>query len=157
VTSVEALRIFPALTAHLEGVSKTMMIEICLQDEARIGQKAGRFRQGARRGARPRRPADQSYDKAHLFGAIGPANDVEATLALPYGETDMTQLNLTKSQAISLSGIYAVLAETASKPDTVFENYDAIVDAACCPWRKLPLSHNHHIHRNTEGVSAKTV
>jgi hypothetical protein len=61
---------------------------------ARIGQKNGQVRQWARRGTRPRQPADQRYDNAYLFGAICPARGVGAALALPYADTDMMQLHL---------------------------------------------------------------
>src|SRR5215217_8174810 len=43
------------------------------KDEARSGQKNGLVRQWARRGSRPRQPADQRYESAYLFGAICPA------------------------------------------------------------------------------------
>ena len=52
------------------------------QDEARIGQKNGLVRQWARRGTRPRQPADQRYQSAYLFGAICPARGVGAALAM---------------------------------------------------------------------------
>jgi hypothetical protein len=64
------------------------------KDEARIGQKNGLVRQWARRGTRPRQPADQRYDNAYLFGGICPARGVGAALALPYADTDMMQLHL---------------------------------------------------------------
>ena len=67
-------------------------MEIWFEDEARIGQKNGQVRQWARRGTRPRQPADQRYDNAYLFGAICPARGVGAALALPYADTDMMQL-----------------------------------------------------------------
>jgi len=51
------------------------------QDEARIGQKNGIVRQWARRGSRPRQPADQRYESAYLFGAICPARGTGAGLA----------------------------------------------------------------------------
>ena len=84
---------FPrALSAHLNGLPATTPVEIRFQDEARIGQKNGLVRQWARRGTRPRQPADQ--DNAYLFGAICPARGVGAALALPYADTDMMQLHL---------------------------------------------------------------
>jgi hypothetical protein len=52
--------------------------EVSCKDEARIGQKNGQVRQWARRGTRPRQPADQRYDNAYLFGAICPARGVGA-------------------------------------------------------------------------------
>jgi hypothetical protein len=62
------------------------------KDEARIGQKNGRVRQWARRGSRPRQPADQRYENAYLFGAICPARGTGAALALPYADTFAMQL-----------------------------------------------------------------
>ena len=68
---------FPcALKAHLEGLPETTPVEIWFEDEARIGQKNGLVRQWARRGTRPRQPADQRYDNVYLFGAICPARGV---------------------------------------------------------------------------------
>ena len=168
---------------------ETTPIEIWFQDEARIGQKNGLVRQWARRGTRPRQPADQRYDNAYLFGAICPARGVGAALALPYADTDMMQLHLDEISTNVAKGAHAVVLldragwHITSKLDmpenitpiflpsrapelnpvenvwqylrqnwisnTVFENYDAIVDAACDAWRKLTArARNHHIHRN---------
>jgi len=69
-------------------------VEIWFQDEARIGQKNGIIRQWARRGTRPRQPADQRYESAYLFGAICPARGKGAALALPYADTNAMQLHL---------------------------------------------------------------
>ena len=147
------------------------------KDEARIGQKNGQVRQWARRGTRPRQPADQRYDNAYLFGAICPARGVGAALALPYADADMMQLHLDEISRHVADGAHAVLLldragwHTTGKLDvpdnitpiflpsrapelnpveniwqylrqnwlsnTVFENYDAIIDAACAAWRKL--------------------
>jgi hypothetical protein len=42
----------------------------------------------------------------------------------------------------------SICARTGSQT-TVFENYDAIVDAACAAWRKLIAQRpNDHLHRN---------
>jgi hypothetical protein len=71
------------------------------EDEARIGQTNGLVRQWAKRGARPRQPADQRYDNAYLFGAICPARGVGAALALPYADTDMMQLRLDEISRMS--------------------------------------------------------
>jgi transposase len=62
-------------------------IELWVQDEARIGQKNGRVRQWARKGTRPRQPADQRYENAYIFGAVCPARDVGAALVMPYADT----------------------------------------------------------------------
>ena len=163
--------------------------EVSCKDEARIGQKNGLVRQWARRGTRPRQPADQRYDNAYLFGAICPARGVGAALALPYADADMMQLHLDEISRNVAEGAHAVLLldragwHTTGKLDvpdnitpiflpsrapelnpvenvwqylrqnwlsnTVFENYDAIVDAACDAWRKAHRrARNHHIHRN---------
>jgi hypothetical protein len=47
------------LKAHLDGLPETTPVEIWFEDETRIGQKNGQVRQWARRGTRPRQPADQ--------------------------------------------------------------------------------------------------
>ena len=76
---------------------------------ARIGQKNGLVRQWARRGTRPRQPADQRYDNAYLFGAICPARGVGAALALPRADTDMMQLHLDEISRNVATGAHAVL------------------------------------------------
>ncbi len=80
-----------------------------VQDEARIGQKNGQVRQWARRGTRPRQPADQRYDNAYLFGAICPARGVGAALALPYADADMMRLHLDEISRNVAAGAHAVL------------------------------------------------
>ena len=52
------------------------------------------MRQWARRGTRPRQPADQRYESAYLFGAICPARGTGAALALPFADTHAMQLHL---------------------------------------------------------------
>ena len=74
-----------------------------------VGQKNGLVRQWARRGTRPRQPADQRYDNAYLFGAICPARGVGAALALPYADTDMMQLHLDEISRNVAEGAHAVL------------------------------------------------
>jgi hypothetical protein len=51
-------------------------------------------RQWAKRGTRPRQPADQRHESAYLFGAICPARGVGAALALPFADTEAMQLHL---------------------------------------------------------------
>ena len=84
-------------------------IEIWFQDEARIGQKNGLVRQWARRGTRPRQPADQRYESAYLFGAICPARGTGAALALPFADTHAMQLHLDEIARIVKRGAHAVL------------------------------------------------
>ena len=84
-------------------------IEVWWQDEARIGQKNGIVRQWARRGTRPRQPADQRYQNAYLFGAICPARGKAAGLALPYADTYAMQLHLDEISRHVARGAHAVL------------------------------------------------
>ena len=79
------------------------------EDEARIGQRNGQVRQWAKRGTRPRQPADQRQDNACLFGAICPARGVGAAVALPYADTDMMQLHLDEISRNVAEGAHAVL------------------------------------------------
>ena len=154
-----------------------MKVELRFQDEARIGQKNGIGRQWARRGTRPRQPADQRYKSAYLFGAICPKRGTGAALALPFADTEAMQLHIDKISRHVEQGAHAVLVmdragwhTTANlkmpenitpiflpsrAPDLnpveniwqylrqnwlsnrVFDDYDAIIDAACHAWRKL--------------------
>ena len=79
------------------------------KDEARIGQKNGVVRQWARRGTRPRQPADQRYENAYLFGAICPARGVGAALAMPYADTEAMQLHINEIARTVARGSHAVL------------------------------------------------
>ena len=84
-------------------------VEIWFQDEARIGQKNGVVRQWARRGTRPRQPADQRYENAYLFGAICPARGTGAALALPDANTEAMQLHIDEISRRVAPGAQAVL------------------------------------------------
>ena len=97
------------MSAHLDGLPATTPIEIWFQDEARIGQKNGLVRQWARRGTRPRQPADQRYQSAYLFGAICPAHAKGAALALPLADTYAMQLHLDEISRHVAAGAHAVL------------------------------------------------
>ena len=165
------------LSAHLPELPNGTPVEIWFQDEARIGQKNGLVRQWARRGTRPRQPADQRYENAYLFGAICPARGKGAALAMPFADTFAMQLHLDEISRHVAKGAHAVLLldragwHTTGKlvmpanitpillpsrspelnpvenvwqylranwlSNSVFENYDAIIDAACEAWRKL--------------------
>jgi hypothetical protein len=84
-------------------------IEVWFQDEARIGQKNGLARIWARRGTRPRLPADQRYESAYLFGAICPARGVGAALAMPFADTEAMQCHLNEIARTVAKGAHAVL------------------------------------------------
>ena len=97
------------MRAHLAHLPRHKPIEIWFQDEARIGQKNGLVRQWAKRGTRPRQPADQRYESAYLFGAICPARGTGAALALPFADTDAMQLHLDEIARSVRRGAHAVL------------------------------------------------
>ena len=87
----------------------TLTLEPSCKDEARIGQKNGVVRQWARRGTRPRQPADQRYENAYLFGAICPARGTGAALALPDANTEAMQLHIDEISRRVAPGAQAVL------------------------------------------------
>ena len=97
------------MKTHLEDVPVDAPIEIWFQDEARIGQKNGIVRQWARRGTRPRQPADQRYANAYIFGAICPARGTCAALALPQADTQAMQLHLEEISRHVAKGAHAAL------------------------------------------------
>ncbi len=84
-------------------------MEIWFQDEMRLGQRNGIVRPWARRGSRPRQPADQRYESAYLFGAICPAKGKGAALALPHADTEAMQLHLDEISQSIARGAHAVL------------------------------------------------
>ena len=67
------------------------------------------MRQWAKRGTRPRQPADQRYESAYLFGAICPARGTGAALALSYADTEAMQLHLDEIARFVARGAHAVL------------------------------------------------
>ena len=94
---------------HLDGVPADTPIELWFQDEARIGQKNGIVRQWARRGSRPRQPADQRYANAWLFGAICPARGKGAAIASPWVNTEAMQMHVDEIARHVAPGAHAVL------------------------------------------------
>jgi hypothetical protein len=84
------------------------------QDEARLGQKNGRVRLWAKRGSRPRLPADQRYDNAYLFGAICPRRGTGAALMLPKANIAAMQMHLDEiSRAVAARAHGVVLMDRA--------------------------------------------
>ena len=102
------------LQAHIGHLPRGKRIEIWFQDEARIGQKNGQVRLWARKGTRPRQPADQRYNNAYLFGAICPARGTGAALMLPWADTQAMQLHLDEiSRRVARKAHAAVLMDRA--------------------------------------------
>jgi putative transposase len=66
-------------------------------------------RQWARRGTRPRQPADQRSESAYLFGAICPARGTGAALAMPDADSEAMQLHLEEVSRVVRRGAHAVL------------------------------------------------
>ena len=94
---------------HLADLPDQKPIEIWWQDEARIGQKNPMTRLWARRGTRPRMPADQRYPRDYLFGAICPARGTGAALVLPYANTEAMQMHLVEISRQVARKAHAVL------------------------------------------------
>lgn len=84
-------------------------IEIWFQDEARLGQKNGQVRLWARKGTRPRQPADQRYQNAYLFGAICPAKAKGAALMMPKANARAMQAHLDEISHNVASNAHAVV------------------------------------------------
>ena len=93
----------------MSGIAATKAIEIWWQDEARIGQKNGLARLWARKGTRPRQPADQRYQSAYLFGAICPARGTGAAIMMPKANTRAMQMHLNEISHIVAKGAHAAL------------------------------------------------
>ena len=106
-----------ALKAHTAHIARSRTIEVWFQslpraqrrDEMRLGQKNGLVRQWARKGSRPRQPADQRYENAYLFGAVCPARGVGAALVMPYADTEAMQLHLDEISRTVRRRAHAVL------------------------------------------------
>lgn len=93
----------------LINVPEGTPVEIWIQDEMRLGQKNTRVRQWARKGTRPRQPADQRYENAYLFGAICPGRGTGAALMMPSADTHAMQKHLDEISRTVASGAHAVI------------------------------------------------
>lgn len=131
----------------------------------------------ARKGTRPRLPADQRYQNTYLFGAICPKRGVGAALVLPTANTEAMQLHLDEiakhvarnahavvlmdragwhsTDKLSLPRNITIIVLPSKSPELnpvenvwqylranwlsnrTFEDYEAIVDAACKAWNNL--------------------
>ena len=97
-------------------------------------------RQWARRGTRPRQPADQRYDNAYLFGAICPARGRRGARAA-LADTEAMQLHLDEISRHVAKGAHAVLifdrAGWHTRRHTRFRRKTS--PRSCCP-RARPSS-----------------
>jgi hypothetical protein len=84
-------------------------VELWFQDEMRVGQKNGLVYQWARKGTRPSQPADQRYESASLFGAVCPARDTGAALAMPSADTEAMQKHLDAIARNVVTGAHAIV------------------------------------------------
>lgn len=87
----------------------SLTAEPSCKDEARIGQKNGQTRMWAKKGTRPRQPADQRYQNAYLFGAICPRRGTGAALMLPWSNTEAMQLHLNEISCNVAAQAHAVV------------------------------------------------
>jgi len=79
-----------------------------------LGQKNGQTRIWAKKGTRPRIPADQRYKNAYLFGAICPALGKGAALMLPWSNTETMQMHLDEiSRHVARKAHAAILMDRA--------------------------------------------
>jgi len=97
------------LNAHLAGVGSDKPVEIWFQDEMRLGQKNGLVRVWARRGSRPRQPADQRRKTMDLFGAVCPARGTGAAPVKPHADLGAMQHHLDEIARTVAPGAHAVL------------------------------------------------
>jgi transposase len=68
----------------------------------------------AKKGTRPRQPADQRYQNAYLYGAICPARGKGAALMLPWANTQAMQMHLDEiSRHVARKAHGAVLMDRA--------------------------------------------
>ena len=65
--------------------------------------------QWARKGTRPRQPADQRYENAYIFGAVCPARDTGAALIMPYCDAEAMQKHLEEISRNVQPDAYAVV------------------------------------------------
>jgi len=75
----------------------------------RVGQKNGQTYQWARKGTRPRQPADQRFENAYLFGAVCAARGTGAALVMPYADTEAMKAHLDEISRKVVKGSHAVI------------------------------------------------
>ncbi len=74
-----------------------------------MGQKNGKTRIWARKGTRPRLPADQRFESAYIFGAVCPQRDEGAALVMPRANAEAMQKHLDEISRNVAAGAHAVV------------------------------------------------
>lgn len=97
------------MRAAIPGHARDKPIELWWQDEARVGQQGTLTRVWAEKGSRPRRPKDQRYKWAYLYGAVCPARGVGAALVLPTTNAEMMSRHLAEISQQVQAGHHAVV------------------------------------------------
>jgi transposase len=92
-----------------KGIDLNTPVEFWFQDEMRVGQKSRRVRIWARKGSRPRQPADQRYQSVYVFGAVCPGRDIGAALIMPRVNADGMQKHLEEISRHVTPGAHAVV------------------------------------------------
>ena len=84
-------------------------LELCWQDEARVGQQGSLTYVGAQTGSRPLASRDQRYQGTAIFGAVCPARGVGAALILPHVNIEAMNLHLAEISTQIAPGAHAVV------------------------------------------------
>ena len=105
----------PRREAALPEAARGKPLEVCWQDEARIGQQGTLTRVWAERSSRPCAPRDQRCLWAYLFGAVCPARGIGAALVLPFGNAQMMNLHLAEISARVTPVAHTVLVLNGAK------------------------------------------
>ncbi len=99
-----------------------------------MGQKNGRARIWAKRGTRPRLPADQRYTNAYLFGAICPMAAKSAALMVHFANTRAMQMHLDViSCYVAAEAHGVVLMDRAGWHNTGKLKVPKTSPSSCCP------------------------
>jgi hypothetical protein len=93
----------------------------------------------AKKGTRPRQPADQRYQNAYIFGAICPMHGRGAALLLPVVNTEARQLHLDEISVHVVRGAMASCYRTA--PDGIRPN-NSTFRKTCPSYCYHPTSQN---------------
>ena len=107
----------------------------------RLGQKNTQVRQWAKKGTRPRQPADGRYANGYMFGAVCPERAVGAALAMPRCDTQAMQAHLEEISTQVSAGAHAILIlDQAAWHTTSRLQMPANISLLCLPPRSPELN-----------------